>query len=90
MQTFVSFDASKELKAVAIAGGDKFFISGSGLKLEKKGGAFAERTESGSWRVRNCSSVPNKITLTLKEGSETFALGAGESTEIAIKSRRRE
>ena len=84
LQKFVSVDGKGALKAIALSGCRKYAAAGCGIELESIGGAFAERTATGSWLVKNCSSVPNRITLSLKSMKKTFSLAPGAREEWLV------
>lgn len=84
---FASIEADGTVTTIAASGTGIFSCDGATLKLNPaKGGAVVERTETGSYLVRNCSSVPGEIAVTLpKLGSKTFKLKAGETAEWLVK-----
>lgn len=79
---FWSLDADGQtIRTIALAGGTMFQCGATSLKLSDVGGAVVERTETGSYLVRNTSSVVNDVTFADPGLSVTFALQPGETRE---------
>ena len=76
------------VRTIALSGGRSFAAGSLSLKLAVPGGAIAERTPTGSWLVRNCSSVANEIAVKVPDGERTFKLAPGASTEWLVKGAR--
>ena len=83
-QALVSTDAAGKIRALAFAGGKKLKAGQYSLALAEAGGAVVEKTETGSYLVKNCSATDNTVTVTLAEGTKKWNLKSGESAEWLV------
>ena len=73
------------VQVMALAGGTQYVCGGHLLKLSVPGGAIVERTETGSYLIRNTSSVGNTVTFTTPGVKASYTLKPGETREYLPK-----
>ena len=73
------------VQTMALSGGTYYSCGGRSLKVTAPGGAIVERTETGSYLVRNTSSVENTVTFTTPGVKASYTLKPGETREYLPK-----
>ena len=81
---FASQDANGEVRALALAGGTTVQVKGGQLALSAVGGAVVERTDTGSYLVRNTSKDDLVVKVAVLGQKKDFRLKAGTASEWLI------
>lgn len=81
---FVSSDKDRKVKALALVGGTTLKVAGGSLKLSAVGGAVVERTDTGSYLVKNTSKADLVINVAVLGQSKKFELKSGAAAEWLI------
>ena len=79
---FVSLAGDQRTVQVLAFAGGTFFVSGADkLTLSAPGGAIVERTETGSYLLRNTSAAENTVTFEAPGLKASYTLKPGETRE---------
>ncbi len=78
----------RDVHVLMLSGGRVLRMPRAALCLASVGGAIVERTETGSYLVKNCSAIENTVDVTLGTDKKSWTLKPGETAEWLLNGAR--